>query len=323
MKNKQHYPEEFSLFSLLNWWWGKRIWIIAATLVGIVLSVSTAFCLPKQYTSTVKMVARSDRSDVSASFSGLTSLMGLNLNRLQQENELDTALYPEIIGSIPFLAEMSQIEIDGKALSTYFRKIKQQSVQLTENSPTSREEQKLLDLMRKNFRIDTDKKSGLITVSATLSNPRTAAVAADSLATKLERYIIGYRIRKASDDFQFLSARFEEAQEKYYTVQQAYAHHADTHRHTAQESAAIERNRLYQEQQLAYTVYSQLAGQLETARLKVQEQTPVLAIIEPAHIPVLHSAPRRTYIVLVGTLAGLCLSLLFTAVSFIFFRKPE
>lgn len=323
MENKQHYPEEINLFSLLKWWWTKRVWIVTGTLTGIVLAGVIAFCLPEQYTSTVKMVTRSDRPDVSAGLSGLTSLMGVNLGSLQQEEDLDTALYPEIVGSIPFLAEMSQISIDGTPLSVFFHKTGRQSFLLADNSPASREEQKLINLMRKNFRIDTDKKSGLITVSATLSNPRAAAIAADSLAAKLERYIIGYRIRKASDDFHFLSARFAEAQEKYHAAQQAYARHADTHRHTAQESAAIEQNRLYQEQQLAYTVYSQLAGQLETARLKVQEQTPLLAIIEPAYVPVLRSAPHRTIIVLGGTLAGIGLALLITAIPFIFGQKPE
>ena len=269
------------------------------------------------------MVARGNHPDLAAGLSGLTSRMGLHLNTLRQEDDLDTALYPEIAGSIPFLIEMSRIRIDGRPLSGFFHKTGKQPLVLSANSPASHEEQKLLDLMRKNFRIDVDKKSGLITVSATLSESRAAAVAADSLAAKLERYIIRHRVRKASDDFQFLTARFDEVQEKYYAAQQAYARHADTHRYTAQESAVIERNRLYQEQQLAYTVYSQLAGQLETARLKVQEQTPVLTIIEPAYVPVIRSAPRRTMIVLGGTLVGIALTLLLAAIPLLFFRKLE
>ncbi|MDL2230481.1 hypothetical protein LJB87_01660 [Alistipes sp. OttesenSCG-928-L06] len=305
MTRKDHTEQpEFDLLVLLWAWWDGRKRLILSALLGAVLAAGVAFALPREYTATVKLVARHDRTAVSPELSGLTSLVGLSVNPLRRDEDLDAGLYPEIIASVPFLSGMSRVQTGDAPLSVYLPGLRGRTVEFGPDGPENHEQQKLLDAMRSHFRVGTDKKSGLITVSASLREPRAAAVAADSLVARLERYIIAHRIGKARDDLAFLSARFEESRREYHAAQQAYARFADANRHTAKESAAVERDRLYQEQLLAYNVYAQLAGQLETARLQVQEQTPVLSVLEPACVPVRHSWPRRSIFVLVGLLLG-------------------
>jgi uncharacterized protein involved in exopolysaccharide biosynthesis len=72
------------------------------------------------------------------------------------------------------------------------------------------------------------------------------------------------------------------------------------------EYVLIEQDRLKNEQSLAYNVYSTLAQQVEKARLKVQEQTPCVTVIEPARVPVRKSnTSKLTILILFGFLGAL------------------
>ena len=55
----------------------------------------------------------------------------------------------------------------------------------------------------------------------------------------------------------------------------------------------IEQNRLLNEQDLAFNVYNQIAQQLEMARAKVAESTPVCVVMQPAIMPVKASSPKK------------------------------
>jgi uncharacterized protein involved in exopolysaccharide biosynthesis len=58
---------------------------------------------------------------------------------------------------------------------------------------------------------------------------------------------------------------------------------------------------------LAYQVYSQIATQLEGARIKVQQDKPVFAVLKPATVPMKKAGPSKSKL-LVGFafLAGCC-----------------
>lgn len=56
----------------------------------------------------------------------------------------------------------------------------------------------------------------------------------------------------------------------------------DSHDDIILQSARAEQERLQNDMSLAYQVYSQVAGQLQVARAKVQEEKPVFAVVEPA-----------------------------------------
>ena len=58
---------------------------------------------------------------------------------------------------------------------------------------------------------------------------------------------------------------------------------------------------------LAYQVYSQIATQLEAARIKEQEAKPVFAVLEPVAIPNQKAAPSKAKMLVIFTfLAGCC-----------------
>ena len=320
--NTENPNEEINLRNLFCLWWEKRRLILLLSAAGGIVAAGIAFCLPKEYTSSVKIITETDSRSILPDLSGLTSLVGINLDRIQPEENLNAALYPDVVASTPFLAEMSRITVSGMPLSVYLPGFKHDSVQLSDTLPQGREQYRLLDILRKQISVHTDKKSGITTVSAVLNDSQAAAVTADSTVSKLRRYLDAHRTRKAQENLAFTEARFGEAREKYYTSQQAYARFSDANRYISKESAGIERDRLHQEQQLAYNLYSQWAMQLESARLKVQEQSLQMTVIEPAVAPIRHSFPKRSLIILAGLLLGAGIPLLFISVRE-FFKNRE
>jgi len=55
---------------------------------------------------------------------------------------------------------------------------------------------------------------------------------------------------------------------------------------------------LKNEMELAYTVYTQVSGQLQMARTKVQEITPVYTVVQPATVPLRAAKPNKIMILI-------------------------
>jgi uncharacterized protein involved in exopolysaccharide biosynthesis len=60
---------------------------------------------------------------------------------------------------------------------------------------------------------------------------------------------------------------------------------------------------------LAFSVYSELAKQLETQQLQVKKDTPLFTVLKPVTIPNEKSAPKRALILVVYLFLGFVLSL--------------
>lgn len=94
---------------------------------------------------------------------------------------------------------------------------------------------------------------------------------------------------------------FREAQAAYFKAQAAYAAFEDANRNLISASYRTEQERLKNEMTLAFNVYNTLAQKQEQDKLRVQEQTPVYTVIEPATVPLRASSPKKA-LVLIGFL---------------------
>ena len=81
----------------------------------------------------------------------------------------------------------------------------------------------------------------------------------------------------------------------------------DSHDNIILQSVRTEQERLQNDMSLAYQVYSQVAGQLQVARAKVQEEKPVFAVVEPAVVPLYPSGTSRKVYVLVFVFLSVCI----------------
>ena len=128
-----------------------------------------------------------------------------------------------------------------------------------------------------------------------------------SVVKKLQEYIIDYRTSKSKEDCLYLEKLFKERQQEYYEAQRKYADYMDSHDNIILQSVRTEQERLQNDMSLAYQVYSQVAGQLQVARAKVQEEKPVFAVVEPAVVPLYPSGTSRKVYVLVFVFLSVCI----------------
>ena len=170
----------------------------------------------------------------------------------------------------------------------------------------SKEESKKIETLKKMINASVDKKTSMTSVAVTLQKPRVAAVVADSVVKKLQEHIINYRTSKAKEDCIYLEKLFKERQQEYYAAQQKYADYLDSHDNIILHSVRAEQERFQNDMSLAYQVYSQVAGQLQVARAKVQEEKPVFAVVEPAVVPLKPSGISKKIYVLVFIFLSVC-----------------
>lgn len=298
--------------------------------VGLVLGIIIALSIPKQYTVTVTLSPEMGGDKASGGLASLASSFLGGGATSSSSDALNVTLAPDIVASTPFILELFNTRVqtlDGKLDTTLVAYLDEQKspwfsyiikapgmaieaikslfVEETDTTAilnpfqlTEEEYQKVEDL-RKVITANVDKKTAMTTITVTLQDPKVTAIIADSVVGKLQQYIVDYRIKKAKEDCAYLEELYKERQKEYYQAQSKYAHYFDTNRNIAFQSVRAEQERLQNDMNLAYQVYSQVAQQLQVARAKIQEEKPVFAVVEPATVPLQPSGTSRK-VILVG-----------------------
>lgn len=305
--------------------------------VGVVLGIIIALSIPKQYTVTVTLSPEMGGDSKGGGLSSLASSFLGGAATSGNNDALNVTLAPDIVASTPFVLELFNTRVqtlDGKldttlvayldeqktpwfsyivkapgmaigAIKSLFTEKVDTTATLNPFQLTEKEYQKVEGL-RKAITAEVDKKTAMTTVTVTLQDPKVTAMVADSVVGKLQQYIIDYRIKKAKEDCTYLEELYHERQQEYYDAQSKYAHYFDSNRNIAFQSIRAEQERLQNDMNLAYQVYSQVAQQLQVARAKIQEEKPVFAVVEPASIPLEPSGTSRKTILLGIVFLAIC-----------------
>lgn len=300
---------------------------------GIVLGIIIALSIPKQYTVTVTLSPEMGGDRASGGLASLVSSFSGGGTTSSSNDALNVTLAPDIVASTPFILELFNTKVqtlDGEldttlvaylneqkqpwwgyikaapgmaigAIKSLFTEKTDSAIALNPFQLTEKEAAKVKEL-KQSILAEVDKKTAMTTISVTLQDPKVTAIVADSVVGKLQEYIINYRIKKAKEDCAYLEELYKERQQEYYNAQSKYAHYFDSNRNIALQSVRAEQERLQNDMNLAYQVYSQVAQQLQVARAKIQEEKPVFAVVEPATIPLEPSGSNRKVI-----LAGIVL----------------
>ena len=91
---------------------------------------------------------------------------------------------------------------------------------------------------------------------------------------------------------------YGEAKASYEDAQKKYANFVDANQNIILLSYRAEQERLQNEMNLAYQVYTQVSQQLQMARAKVQEITPVYTVVQPATVPLKPAKPNKLMILI-------------------------
>lgn len=168
----------------------------------------------------------------------------------------------------------------------------------------SKEEHKAIKRLQGKISAEIKNQTGIISISVLFPSPQLAAQVAHFSLNYLSAYITSYRIEKAQKDLDFITRRWEEKKAQYEAAQLTLAQFRDANRNTRAATVLAEEQRLQQQYTLAFNIYNELYKQREQALIKVQEETPVIKVLEPVSVPVEKTKPKRGMVIVIFTLLG-------------------
>ena len=336
-KNVPQYQEEeemeIDLMEYARKLWTARKLLLKVAGIAVIVGVVIALTTPKQYTVTMKLAPESTKSG-GAGLSGIASMLGAG-SIGNDGDALNITLYPDIVSSTPFILDLMDTQVKtideeqpdttlvgylkeytsksliGTVMSLPFKAIRgiislfkdeEEEKGVKEINPfqLTKEQSRTVQGLKKMIVANVDKKTGVTTVSVTMQDPLVAAILTDTVVVKLKEHITKYRVSKAEEDCKYWEQLNDQRRDEYHAKQKLYAEYVDANQNVILKSVRIEQERLQNDMNLAYQVYSNVATQLQMAKAKVQDAKPVFAVVEPASVPLQPSGTSRKMI-LVGT----------------------
>lgn len=315
--------------------------VFKAGCVGVVVGLIFAISAVKSYTCSSLLAPEVTSKSGNSGLSSLASLAGVNLGSLSSEDALNPEIYPQIVNSLPFKLELldtpitftvgtseelqiplysylteyskkpwysTMISLPQKVVYRVINRIKGIESDNNDYFPGCINPDQLTDaqsnivgFLSNAIKVNIDKKTSLITVSATMGDPFVAKQVCDKVVSGLEEYVVAYRTEKSRLDVVYYQKLNEDAKNAYYLSQQKYAKYVDSNQGITRNSFLIESERLQNETDLAFQLYNQTSQQLQLAQAKIQIETPVCITIEPSTIPN-NGEPSRAKILVIWTL---------------------
>jgi len=312
--------------------WASRksitIWILSFGLFGFgIARVSTNI-----YTSKSVFVPQIEQGSGNLeNLGGLASLAGINVGSMSKSTEIPPDLYPELIKSINFKRDLINAElfVNEGQIMTYqeyyndfnnrntvknfigglplrlYRMIGPRKVIASVDSLgyggiefISNDEEKHLERVTKQLNLKVKKKEGIVELSFSMPDPFLSAKMTQIAEELLQKKIINYRIQAAQQQLEFTNQRYLESKRTFELIQDKRASFSDENRNLSTESARSGQNRIDSEYDIAFSVFKELAGQLEQAKIQVNKDTPVFMNIQPIVIPQQKSKPKSLLIII-------------------------
>lgn len=287
-------------------------------LVAFVLSVYIILCVPRYYTTDIKLAPEVESSSSSGAIGSLASSLGFDMSQLKSSDAITPLLYPELMEDNKFIVDLFSIQIqtiDGKRYS-YFDYLanrqkepwwstilgkKEGPLKVDIKSPyyLNKMQDKVVEAIRSNISLKVDSKDGVITIATTAQDPLTCKILADSVSNVLKRHITAYRTDKARKDVAYYKQLVGEAKASYERSRQIYASYSDANQDVILQSVQSKIEDLENDMQLKFNTYSNAKNQYDAARAKLQEKTPVFTVLKGASVPIKPAGPKRMIFVLV------------------------
>lgn len=349
--------KEIDLVELGSLLWNKRVFLLKCCVISVFVGLIIGFSMPKEYETKVKFAPEnSDLSKSAGALGGLAAMAGINLKQGTGSDAISPDLYPEVIKSTPFLIELfpmrvvTQKEKDSMLLYDYISEhqrgawwgyimnapfmvigwVKGLFSDTSDMIDTNIDpfnltpaQSGVVNALRSRILIQVDKKTPTLEISVRMQDPLISANVAQVVLENLQKYMTNYRIHKVKQDMEYTEKVYGEAQEAYYKAQKAYATFEDSNKNIISANYRTEQERLKNEMTLTFNVYNSLAQKLEQDKLRVQEETPVYTIIEPATVPLAVASPKKTFILVVCIFLAILGGCVYVLVKDFFSIKKE
>jgi len=340
--------DEIDLLKLAKTVWNKRRQVISITLIFMLLGLAVALLTPKEFTASSTFIPQTSESGKGGgSLGGLASLAGINLGGMSGGSEIPPTLYPKIASSVSFKKSLleAQINVEGMTNAVSYKKYYEEIhkpgilgllkkytlglpgviIKAIKGTPdetltgqidnglikVSQEEFELFNGLESKFSVSPNEKEGFVSLSFVMPEPLMAAQMAKYAQELLQNEVIAYKISNAREQLNFTEERFAEKKTEFDQIQSRLANFRDRNQNISSATAMNQMERLEAEYNFAFNIYTELAKQLEQAKLQVSKDTPIFSVIQPVTIPTEKSAPKRPLILVIFTILGLIISLVY------------
>lgn len=299
-----------------------KVWSIT-----LILSILWIFPQPRTYKAEIMLAPEAAGGTGSInSLSSLASSFGFDFNGMASQDAIYPELYPQLMSSNDFIVNLLDVPvetIDGEIktdLYTYIKKHQkyafymepvkwgQRQIRRLTAKPVragagkgkninpfmlSEEQFGVVENLKGSVSCMVDKLTNVFTIRVVAQDPLVAATLADSVSSRLQRFIINYRTNKARVDLKHYEALTQKAKKEYDEAVAKYSSFQESHYDAFSKSVTNQANKLERAQEQAYNTYTALFVQMETAKARLQERIPAFTILQNPSVPIKPDGPRR------------------------------
>lgn len=349
MDKDRNVKQPIDLTAIWNKMWQHRrtyYKVLPAVLFGTYLLI---VCVPRYYVCSVSLAPEANMPSMSGSLGSLASSLGMGgLAKMASSDAISPELYPDVIGSKNFIANLMTVQVHTKEDSTrmsyyvYLRDhqktawwnwilgtIGEWIKPATQDSYNGKDELKVFELTKRQsdifglvqnkMKCAVDRKTDVVSITFEDQDPLVCATMADATCQRLQEFIIKYRTNKARIDCEYYEKLCAKSKAEYEEALQKYSSYADAHNSTIMASYQAKMESLENDMQAKYNFYTTMSTQQQAAAAKLQEATPAFTVLESASVPIKPAGPKRMFISLAMTMLvflGMTLKLLLS-------NKPE
>lgn len=295
-------------------------WVAGGFVLGCVVALAT----PRKY-SVSTILAPELSAYATNRLTTLASMMGMSSSTLGTTDAVYPMVYPEVLKNPEFIVglfdvpvcftekgaqveatlfeyltehrKFSLLALPGRALGAVkglFSSAEEESGGSEVNAfHLTKKQFGVVKMLRKSIVSETDKKTLAISINVTAGDPMVAAMLATAVNDKLREFVTVYRTGKTQKDCEYYEKLHADAQEDYYKALSIYSRYVDSHQNISLRSSQVETLRLKNEADLKFQLYTSTAQQLQMARAKVQQETPVFAELISPTVPLTSSNSRK------------------------------
>lgn len=303
-------------------------YILLFSISGILFGVGGYFygtTLPVQYSSTARILPEYTGGSSSGGLGDLASLAGVSLRN--RSDAIRPDLYPDILNSRPFLIKALSASLPtstGKPV-VLINILSNKAKPFTKSQISSydtlvsmtKDQEEAMNALRNRIIAVIEKTSGVLSISVELPDPILAAATAGMAVEYLQEFVTNYRSSKLVEKMHLLVKQGEEARQKYQKAEIALSSYRDRNLNPFTNLSRVEEQRLQSDFLQYQTLYADLRRQLEAVKLQVQEEAPVVKVLEPPMVPNNKSKPKKLIISLQFAVVGAMLAFLFV----VFFKE--
>jgi uncharacterized protein involved in exopolysaccharide biosynthesis len=326
--------DEIDLIALLKKVFLARRFVLRTIIIFTIIGVVAALVSPVRYTASSTFMPQQSESSTSSSLGGLASLAGINLSAVMggQPQEISPSLYPQITESVPYRLALLEAKVGSNDIS--FRNyildessgvailplLKKYTIGLpglllntqSEENGTQdslffqvrEEDRDLFEFLAQVVSIEVDDLQGLVSISVELGDRMVAAQLAQAATDLLQKKIITFKSQSARNNLDFIERQYESKLQEFEQIQDSLAIFKDQNLNITSSLYQNQLTRLESQFTVTSSVFQELAGQVEQAKIQVNKDTPIFMIIEPVSVPLERTKPKRSLIVVIWTFLG-------------------